>query len=61
MSDEKTFVLAIVIMYIAATPGIMEAYLAWHQYPESRKYIYGWYSGLVFVAFLTAYTFHRAL
>jgi hypothetical protein len=61
MSDERTVILALVIMYIAATPGIMEAYLAWHQYPESRVYIYGWYSGLVFVAFLTAFAFHTAL
>lgn len=61
MNSEKSIVLALVIMYIAATPGIMEAYLAWHQYPESRVYIYGWYSGLVFVALLTAFTFHRAL
>lgn len=43
---------AIAIIVIAATPGAMESYLAWEQYPETRPYIVGWYVSLVVMTLL---------
>lgn len=50
----KAVLLVLVIAFIAATPGIMEAYLAWQSYPETRAYIVGWYAALLIVAILAA-------
>jgi hypothetical protein len=43
----RVLLTAVAIIVIAATPGAMESYLAWEQYPETRPYIVGWYVALV--------------
>jgi len=45
--SSRVLLTAVAIVVIAATPGVMESYLAWEQYPETRAYIVGWYVALV--------------
>ena len=59
MTDDHAVLLAFVIMFTAATPGVMESYLTWHQYPESRPFIIGWYVALGIVAAMAATTLKR--
>lgn len=46
----KAWAAVLIIVFIAATPGIMESYISWQQYPESRKVIVIWYVLLFLVA-----------
>lgn len=46
MNGSKVGLTVVAILLIAATPGIMESYLAWQQYPETRQFIIAWYVAL---------------
>lgn len=48
----RVLLTATAIIVIAATPGAMESYLAWEQYPETRPYIVGWYVALIAMTLL---------
>lgn len=52
----KGALIVAVIVAIAATPGIMESYLAWQQYPETRQWIVGAYLVLLALAILAVQT-----
>jgi hypothetical protein len=46
---------AVAIVIIAATPGAAESYLAWHEFPETRTWIVGWYVALVVMVLLAVH------
>jgi hypothetical protein len=45
--SNRVLLTAVAIVVIAATPGAMESYLAWQEFPETRPYIVGWYVALI--------------
>lgn len=49
MTGKQTLI-ALAIIALACTPGIMESYLAWQQYPGTRGFIVGWYLAVIVLA-----------